>query len=293
MERMKSLSAILSFCCLITAAASGQTVDNKIIEGDTGQTHELRTLRGDVLYGTLLRRTDDTLFFQIRPDLVLRYPTAAVQSVRLAPEKTAPAPTDSVQPRIAAKPDPDPGSENLLFSPTAFGLRAGKGEFRTFNILWNQVEFGLTDHFSFSGGLVLPALLSLGVKATTPVSPTVHIGAGTNLFLILPEISISTYHVYGVITKGTKDNYLNLMFGAAGTFEGSLTPTFSGGGAWRFSSNWRALADVILLAHPDGVIVAPSCSASWFDAKNRVDFGFMIFSPFPIPLPYARYARRF
>ncbi|MBX2926423.1 MAG: hypothetical protein KF852_01190 [Saprospiraceae bacterium] len=288
---MKSLSVILSFCCLLAVAASGQTADNKVIEGDTSQIHELRSLRGDVLYGMLLRQTDDSLFFQIRPDLILRYPLAAVQSVRLAPEKTRPAPADPEPPRLAAK--PDPGSENLLFSPTAFGLPAGKGEFRTFNVLWNQVEVGLSDHFSFSGGLVLPALLSLGIKATTPVSPTTHIGSGVNIFLILPEISASAYHVYGVFTKGTRDNYLNLTFGAAASFEGSLAPVFSGGGAWRFSSNWRAMADVTLLAHPDGSIVVPSCSASWFDAKNRVDFGFLAFSPFPIPIPCARYARRF
>lgn len=290
---MKFLSVILPFCCLLTVAASGQIVDNKVIERDTSQIHELRTLRGDVLYGTLLRQTDDTLFFQIRPDLILRYPAAAVQSVRLAPEKTAPDPAGPVPPRIIVKPDPDPGSENLLFSPTALGLRADKGEFRTFNVLWNQAEVGLTDHFSLSGGLVLPALAAIGIKAATPVSPTMHIGAGANLFLILPETSVSVYHFYGVITKGTRDNYLNLMFGAASTFEGPLIPTFSGGGAWRFSSNWRAMADVILLAHTDGGIIVPSCSASWFDAKNRVDFGFLAFSPFPIPIPYARYARRF
>jgi hypothetical protein len=296
-ELMKSLSAILSFCCLITTAALGQSVDAKVIEGDTSQTHELRTLRGDVLYGTLLRRSNDTLFFQIRADLVLRYPAAAVQSVTVfesAPAPApAPAPVDTEMVLPAAKPVPDPGRENLLFSPTAFGMRKNKGEYHNLNVLWNQVELGITDHFSLGAGVLLPVIFSLHTKLVTPVSPSTHIGGGANVFLILPEMRSSAYHLYGVLSKGTPDNYLNLTFGVASTFEGTLQPTFSGGGAWRFSSNWRVMADIVWLAHSDGGLLVPSFSASWFDAKNRVDFGFMAFSPFPLPLPYARYARRF
>ncbi len=275
------------FLCLPIVQAVAQTIDARIVEGDAAQQHELHTRRGDVFFGTLLGQTADSIFFRLRSNLEIQFAAKDVERVRLASAEPAATPS-----RIKQAGEPDPAPENLLFSPTAFNFKKGHGEYRNTLLSLNQVDVGLSDHFSIGGTLILPALAGIHAKVNAELSPSTRLALGGAVYTAFFDGGAAA-HVYGAVSKGTPDKFINLTLGAAGTFDGNWIPIFSGGGAYRFHRHWRLMGDIAYSPNLGDAFILPSLSFSWFNARHRVDFGLLSLSVLPIPIPHARYGLRF
>jgi hypothetical protein len=275
------------FLWLLGAQAVAQTIDSRIVEGDVAQLHELHTRRGDVFFGTLLGQTADSIFFRLTSNLEVRFAANEVESVRLASIVPAAAPS-----RRRPAREPDPAPEYLLFSPTAFNFKKGHGEYRNTLLSLNQVDLGLSDHFSIGGTFILPVLAGVHAKLKADLSPNTRIALGGSLYAAFFDGGAAA-HVYGAVSKGTPEKFINFTLGTAGTFDGNWIPVFSGGGTYRFHRNWRLMADIAYTPNQGDALVLPSLSFSWFNAVHRVDFGLLSLSVLPIPIPHARYGLRF
>lgn len=287
LRTMYRITGFLVFFWLLCAQVLAQTIDARIVEGDAAQLHELRTRRGDVFFGTLLGQTADSIFFKLRSNLEIQFAAEEVESVRLAfAEQAAP-----VRPRKTAA-EPEPAPEYLLFSPTAFNFKKGQGEFRNTLLSLNQVDVGLSDHFSLGATLLLPIIAGVQVKASANLSPSTRLAVGGSAYTAFFDLGAAA-HVYGAFSKGTPDKFINFTVGAVGGFGGDWAPIFSGGGAYRFHRNWRLMADIAYSPIRGDALILPSLSFSWFSARHRVDFGLLSVSALPVPIPHARYGLRF
>lgn len=277
---------VLALCCPGLQAVA-QTIDSRIVEGDVAQLHELRTRRGDVFLGTLTGQTADSIFFRLRSQIDIQLAAVEVESIRLVSADPTPVPGRR---RSAAEPDPAP--ENLLFSPTAFNFRKGSGEYRNTLLFLNQADVGLSDHFSMGATFFLPVMAGIQVKANAVLSPGTRLAVGGSAYTTFIDAGAAA-HVYGAISKGRPDQFINFTLGAVGGFGGDWAPIFSGGGAYRFHRNWRLMADIAYSPVRGDALVLPSLSFSWFSARHRVDFGLFSATVLPIPVPHARYGLRF
>jgi len=275
------------FLWLLGTQAAAQTIDSRVVEGDTAQLHELHTRRGDIFFGTLLGQTADSIFFRLRSDLEFQLAAKDVESVRLASDVPAALPG-----RRKSIGEPDPAPEYLLFSPTAFNFKKGHGEYRNTLLSLNQVDVGLSNHFSIGGTFILPALAGVHAKVNAELSPNTRLALGGAVYTAFFDGGAAA-HIYGAVSKGTPDKFINLTLGAAGTFDGNWIPVFSGGGAYRFHQHWRLMGDIAYSPNLGDAFILPSLSFSWFNARHRVDFGLLSLSVLPIPIPHARYGLRF
>lgn len=282
----RNLGMVL-FLWLLGAQAAAQTIDSRIVEGDTTQLHELHTRRGDVFFGTLLGQTPDSIFFRLRSTLEIQFALKDVESVGLASVERAVVPR-----RRKPVAEPDPAPEYLLFSPTAFNFKKGHGEYRNTLLSLNQVDVGLSDHFSVGGTFVLPVLAGVHAKVNAELSPNTRIALGGSLYAAFFDGGAAA-HVYGAVSKGMPEKFINFTLGAAGTFDGNWVPIFSGGGAYRFHQHWRLMGDIAYSPNLGDALILPSLSFSWFNAVHRVDFGLLSLSVLPVPIPHARYGLRF
>ncbi len=286
------LSSILAVTCLALALpASAQYFAPEVIRGHAGRLQELRTLRGDLFYGVLLEQGVDTLLFRTESGLELRFPHDLVEHVKLASPRAISREERAAAWRSAVK-IPDPGVENLLASPTGFSYPKGRGEFRNMFLFFNAIDVGLSDRITFNGVILLPAMVGGSLKYTAGIAPTVRLGMGAGLYTAVIDGGTAG-HFFGILTKGTPDRFLNLTFGAVTNFTGSWEPAFSGGGSFRLHRHWRIMADLAFLPVDGAPLVLPSLTASWFNARNRVDFGAIVLNTIPLPIPALRYARRF
>ena len=202
------------------------------------------------------------------------------------------------------------GEETLFFSPTSYTLGKGQKEFRNVMLLYNRLDFGVTDNIDLGFDL-LPLItanfFSARMKAGIPLSDFLNIGFGASWFFFIQPNSFQqdvsgTTHTYGTATFGNRDKFINIGYGYAFPFRpeeemGSSLLTF--GGALRISKRWKLMADFILLGTDDEPDFY-SIGASWFNNKHRFDFGIntlatpenSFFGP-AVPIPFASYALSF
>jgi len=132
----------------------------------------------------------------------------------------------------------NPHATRYFFGTNGYGLRKGEAYYQNTWILFNQVNYGITNHISIGGGLV-PLFLFAGAptpvfitpKVTVPIlKDKVNLGAGVLYAYVLGE-EFGFGITYGTLTFGNLDN--NLTLGAGWAFSdaawaNSPTLTLSG-----------------------------------------------------------------
>ncbi len=303
-----------------------QFISKDIIIGDTTQVHVLNTENGDRFVGRVTKIVNTTVFLLFKDTKELEFALSEISSLVLFKEQksggTSRGPVRNAD-YLRAKAEYEArntgkdqsailnGEEHLFFSPTAYTLGKGKNEFRNIMVFYNRIDFGLSDNIDI--GFDLMPLIGVNVfatriKAGVPLSDFVNIGFGGSVFFVIQPNNFrrrdvtGTTHTYGTATFGSKDKFINVGYGyafpfASETSEGSTLLTF--GGALRIGKRWKLMADFVLLGiddEPDSY----SLGASWFDDKNRFDFGINTFAmpdddfsaPF-IPIPFISYSLTF
>lgn len=175
----------------------------------------------------------------------------------------------------------NPQATRYFFAPNAIGLGRGKGYYQNTWILFNNVNYGFSDHFSLGGGIV--PLFLFGVssspvwilpKVTIPVSENMfHLGAGAMIGGLIGTETEGLGLIYGVGTIGNRDKNITvgLGYGYAGG-EISQTPLINVSGIIRTGRRFYLLSENYFVpeAGASGII---SFGARWTSENIAVDFG--------------------
>lgn len=284
-------SLLILTLLFLTLATYGQKISPNLDLLDTTQLHMLQTLRGDILLGRVDGITQDSVYFRVSSRFPVTYGKKEI--TWLGPASEAPRTTSrkngglSVPVYSMAN-----GSENLLYSPTAFRLGNREVEFRNVDLLYNEASTGIGEHVQLGGGIVLPAAFFVKTKVAFDLSELFHLGAGVHAVLpILEDTEGIGFHFFGIATLGYPDRFLNITAGYAFTtdfFEPEFLITVGGG--INFSPNWRVSMDTGFVPG-EGAI--SSLLVGWFNERNRFEFGPAFALDGFIPLPVLSYSRRF
>lgn len=282
---------LIVLCCFgMALPVSGQYISDQIDPADSTQLVALRTQRGDVLIGRLKHLSPDSVVLQIEKTIVLAYTLAEVDWLGpVAEAHWLSGDYDSAVQESAAH-----GYENLVYSPTGFTHARGRGEYQNSDLIYNIADYGLSDQVSIGGGVVLPPILMLRLKAAFVLSPTVRTGMGTNTFFSLErDFGGVASHYYGVLSLGPPSGFFNLTIGPLTDYESELGPVLiTAGGSFTFATHWRAVLDVgFELSEP---LILPNILVSYSRRRNRFAAGLLGIPDADIPIfPLLRYARRF
>jgi len=280
-----SFLLLLALCCPLRA----QVISPNIDLADTSQVHVLETRSGDVLTGRLLEVRDLQVRFRLQ---------AGGNVIELALSEVTSIQVKGVRQKEPKREGPGLTLYNLGINPTALSLPAKEAQYTNVGLLYNVAELGITDGFSYTGGVFLPFLVINRLKVSIPLQETVHFGLNGSLFLNFIDLENSVTNFQATLTIGRPSGYFNLSAGYGFLFDDPSTQNgffTTVGGAIPLSESWALLADVFVLIQSPPEIL-PTLLASYTFRKNRLDFGFLILPGLEttIPLlPYLSYVRRF
>lgn len=172
----------------------------------------------------------------------------------------------------------NPQSTRYFFVPNALGLPKGQGYYQNIWILFNNVNYGITDNFSMGVGFVPMFLFGVSEtpiwllpKVSIPVmSDDFHIAAGAMIGGVVGEASFGV--LYGMTTYGNRDNNisLGLGYGYAGE-EVSKSPVVTVSAMYRFSKRWYFVTDNYFFpsATDNGLM---NIGMRWAPERVAVDF---------------------
>jgi len=141
----------------------------------------------------------------------------------------------------------NPNGTRYFFGPSAIPM--GKGYYQNVYLLMNSMNYGLSDHFSIGGGMVIPLLFFITPKVSVAVAKNVYLGVG---FLagttIIPDAIISGGIPYGLVTVGNTENNLTLgvgygMLWADGEYLRTRYPIFTVSGMKRLSNRFQLVSE--------------------------------------------------
>ena len=261
--------------------------------------HVLYTYRGDRFTGHVLDYDGATLRFRLDNGVTLKFSTKDLRKVDLTGEADAIETQDS-QGGIQMQ-----GHEKLFFSPSAFLLKKGQGEFRTV-ILNNSIDYGLSDNFTVGGGIatvIVASLLNAKAKFGGSLNDYLHVAGGVQLYgaFAIDSDPIGAALAYGAITVGTEEKFLSVALGRgiSGESDGGTT-AYSFTGSFRVGSQFRLYGEYLNFNDSFGDNIGFGIAGgSWFNNNHRVDFGFVVGNIFELdsgtflPFPLVSYAYRF
>ena len=175
----------------------------------------------------------------------------------------------------------NPQPTRYFFAPNAIGIRSGTGYYQNAWILFNNVNWGVTDFFSIGAG-AMPLFL-FGTSTPVWVLPkvsaqlvpgSVYLGAGAMLGGIVGEDSYSAGLIYGVITFGDTDRNATVGVGYGyGGGEVSSTPVINVSGMARLSRTMYVVSENYFLSDADDFDGLVSIGLRWARERVAVDFG--------------------
>lgn len=199
---------------------------------------------------------------------------------------------------------PNPNPTRYLFSPTAFNLKKGQGYYQNSYLVFNSINYGLTDFISLGGGFELTSMFSpdvtplvfLSPKIGTTIRPDLHAGGGL-LFVQVEDYSFGI--LYGTGTYGNEDQNLTTSMGW-GFFEGefSARPIITVSGIKRVRRNLSLLSENWFTPKSDtGYYRFFSYGVRFFGEKMAVDLAFInnadIIEVIRIGIPYVDFVIKF
>lgn len=175
----------------------------------------------------------------------------------------------------------NPQGTRYFFAPNAIGLKNGNGYYQNAWILFNNVNYGVSNNFSLGAGTIPVFLFGttsvpfwILPKLSIPVTnDNLHLGAGALIGGVMGEDSGGFGLFYGNTTLGDRDKNLTIGLGyayAGGTW--SNTPLINISGLYRSSKNIQWLAEIYFLPgiEESGVGIF---GGRWAPEKFAVDFG--------------------
>lgn len=168
-----------------------------------------------------------------------------------------------------------------FFAPNGIGLEKGEGYYQNTWVLFNNVNYGISDHISIGGG-VIPLFLFgtsetpiwLQPKVTFPIQERLfYVGGGA---MIGGVVGVDTEPIglfYGSATIGNRDKNVSvsLGYGYAGS-EIADTPVINISGMTRIARKFYLLSEnYIVPGANDGVLM--SFGARWVSETIAIDFG--------------------
>lgn len=198
-------------------------------EGDTTLV-QVQTTDGNVFVGRITY--EDSQKIKLATDRFGELTLARVDIISIRPIKGSQLMAGTFWPE-------NPQATRYFWSSNGYGLKKGEGYYQNVWVLFNQVNYGVTDNVSIGAGLV-PLFLFGGMQ--TPVWVTtkfslpiqkdqVNLGAGALVGTITGEDGSSFALLYGVSTFGSRDKNLSVGLGygvADGEFSNSPTISISG-----------------------------------------------------------------
>lgn len=107
----------------------------------------------------------------------------------------------------------NPNATRYFFAPSAIPLDKGKGYYHNAYLLSNSANVGVTQNFSFGGGVIIPLLFYVTPKVGFKVRKNLYVGAGLiAATTIIPDALISGGIPFGLLTVGNLEN--NFTIGA-------------------------------------------------------------------------------
>lgn len=283
--------------CGLSAQEYLYRINDKVVEGDSSQLHQLILLDYSRLLGTLEYVGQDSLYFRLRaaaePSAIplrdLRYvgllTTAAADSARYVV----------------------PVFNDLTYERTAFPLN-GKGQVRTINLLYAAVEWNLDQHIQLGVGLGGPFGILLTQKFRKTLAPGLHVGIVGQELLATPLVFLDNRwplvgDIAAVVTLGDDRRFLNLgaglLFSTAAGGDASPQQSFRLGVGGKLARKWHLYGE-FLMTVPNrddrfgGLSLFPGLTGTYASRRHRWQFGLFtaVFdqdSFVPPPLPYVGY----
>lgn len=260
-------------------SANAQYFSHQLNLQDSTQVHILRTKRGDRFVGQLKDIRSTNLFFQLGNGDELTFAFNEVISILTWREENLEGGNNwQRQFRgdfFGIREKRSIGAENLIYSSTAFNYEEGGGEVRSFAFIVNVVDVGVAEGVSVGGGLTLPDIGILRLKGTTPVSKSLHLGAGVNMIFPLTDLTgiEGVAHTYAILTSGNPDRFLNLTVGAFVALDSFNDDIFVGsvGGGYRISQEWRLHFEMVFGVEAGAFI--PGVGAVWQKGNFKLELG--------------------
>jgi len=172
----------------------------------------------------------------------------------------------------------DPNHTRLFFAPTARALKKGAGYFADYELVFPGIAFGITDKFSFGGG-IFPFSSSdfflgwLTPKYTIMETKDRAVAVGLlNIFISGDNDSENVGILYGTATFGESDGALTagLGYGYVGS-NLAEKPMLMIGGEKRIGKRTKLLTKNWLFPGADDPLF--SAGFRWFGEKLAADFG--------------------
>ena len=234
------------------------------------QVYRIEMTEGQVLVGILLSETDTSVVVKTR-----QFGEVTLQRVNIK-EMTQ---VDSNRIRNGAYWFQNPQSTRYLFAPNAIGIPDGQGYYQNTWVLFNNVNYGVSDNFSIGAGTVpiflfgadvVPIWLLPKVSFSTP-QEKLHFAGGAVLGGVLGEENESVGLLYGATTVGSRDHNATLGVGYGYLNEGiSDSPLINISGMTRLGQKSYLITENYIFPGAEGSVV--SIGYRWASRNVAVDF---------------------
>jgi len=192
---------------------------------------------------------------------------------------------------------PSSHATRYFFGPSAIPLKKGKGYYHNVYLVGNFVNVGITDNFSFGGGLEFFStvygrpIYFLTPKVGFEVKENVHVGGGFLTAGMVGEGNVTMG--YGVSTLGSSDK--NASFGMGfGVADDDLGVTFVFSGTTRVSNSIALLTENYVFKNSQNTnnSYIGIHGIRILGRKHSFDFGLLVLAGV-VPLPYVAYSKSF
>jgi len=237
------------------------------------QSYRIETTEGNVLVGTLVSETETEVVLDTRQLGEVTVKRTDIESI----EKL-----DAGRFQDGAYWFQNPQSTRYFFGTNAIGIPEGEGYYQNTWVLFNNVNYGVSDNFSIGAGTVpiflfgapaVPVWVLPKVSISTP-QENLHLAGGAIFGGVLGvDDSGSAGLLYGVATVGTRDHNATLGVGY-GLLNGELSdvPAVTVSGMTRIGRTTYLLSENYFVPTEDGGNVI-SLGLRWAPRNFAVDFG--------------------
>lgn len=260
--------------CVISTFLFVLFINPQVSTAQSGEIYRIETRDGNVFTGELISESDE--------EVVLQTESLGKITIRRDNIKKMTRLNDR-QMRNGDYWHENPQSTRYLFAPNALGIKKGQGYYQNTWILFNNVNYGITNNFSLGAGTVPLFLFGspwtpfwIMPKLSIPVaSDKLHFSAGALIGGIIGTDSGSGGLLYGTGTVGGADKNLSVGLGYAyGGGEISSTPVVNISAMTRTGSSIYLVSENYLVPGTDanGMI---SFGVRWAPENFSVDFALL------------------
>jgi len=264
LKRYSAFLLSLLVFLIVTSAASAQQYE----------TYRIVTTDGSTFVGELISETENSVTIRTESAGNITISRENIKEMTLI---------DSERMRGDAYWHENPQSTRYLFAPNALGIKKGTGYYQNTWILFNNVNYGVTNNFSIGAGTV--PLFLFGASATPfwimpklsiPVAnDLVHLSAGALVGGVIGADGGSGGLLYGTGTVGDTDKNATIGLGYAyGGGEISSTPVVNISGMYRTGRSIYLVSENYFVPDTDaGGLV--SFGVRWAPENFAVDFALL------------------